>query len=74
MKVSSILVLLYGIILISAIDPIKDKEDYLKQLIKQYQNIKRYLADIQTIDSNLKINIALVNNETSELKLRVAAL
>jgi len=74
MKVSSILVLLCGIILISAIDPIKDKEDYLKQLIKQYQNIKRYLNDIQTIDSNLKINIGLVNNETSELKLRVAAL
>jgi hypothetical protein len=62
MKVSSILLLFYGIILISAGDLLKDKEDYLKQLIKQYQNIKRYLSDIQTIDSNLKINVALVNN------------
>jgi len=62
MKVSSILLLLYGIILISAGDPFKDKEDYLKQLIKQYQNIKRYLTNIQTLDNNLKINLALVNN------------
>ena len=73
MTVSSILVLLSAIILLTAIDPIKDKEDCLKQLIKQYQNIKRFLNDIQTIDSNLKINLALLNSETSELKLRVAA-
>lgn len=74
MSISSILLTLWLLFCAVAIDTAQDKEDYLKQLLKQYQNIQRLLSDISNIDSNLNINVALVNNQTSELRLRIAAL
>lgn len=62
MTVSSIFIFLYVSFVLVAVDSIKDKEDYLKQLIKQYQNIQRFFTDIQIIDSNLKINVELIKN------------
>jgi len=46
MFVSSILAVFCLIGFTIAVDPVQDKEGYLKQLLKQHQNIQRLLTDI----------------------------
>lgn len=42
-----------------------DKEDYLKQLVHQYQNLQRLITDVETINSNLNANVLLFANTST---------
>ena len=50
---------------LAATTQISDKKQYLKQLIKQCQDIDRLIIDIQTITFNLDQNVVLAGHLNS---------